>query len=273
MGTAPFGWFAVHFLQAEGEGVAVLNGMLTIGQLANRVGVRPSTLRFYEAQGLLAPAAHSESGYRLYSSESEQTLLFIQRTHRLGFALADIATLLDGWRNGDASNEAVIRTAEGRFLALERQVTQLLVAQHELGLFLRDLREGAGGATASFDQLLDRVCDNPLSQPPEETLSWLLQTIGCRLQSPEGQALLDRLRGRHIHLWQAGDEYHILVVSDDPAVGEALAALANLESDCGAHAHGAQAPELEHNEEGFVLVARGPHAFLFARLFLALEQG
>src|SRR4029079_1258489 len=106
--------------------------MLTIGQLAKRAGVRPSTLRFYEAEGLLTPSGRSESGYRLYSPEDEQALLFIQRTHRLGFALADIGTLLASWRNGDASNESVIATAEGRFLALERQVTQLLVAQHEL---------------------------------------------------------------------------------------------------------------------------------------------
>jgi DNA-binding transcriptional MerR regulator len=206
----------------------VAKELLTIGQLAKRAGVRPSTLRFYEAEGLLTPSERSESGYRLYSQEDEQALLLIQRTHRLGFALADVGTLLTGWRNGDASATAVIETAERRFLALERQVTQLLVAQHELGLFLRDLRERAGGATDSFDQLLNRVCADPLSQPPEETLTWLLRAIGCRLQSPEGRALLDRLRGQHIHLWQAGDEYHILVVSDDQAVGDALAALANL---------------------------------------------
>jgi MerR family copper efflux transcriptional regulator len=248
------------------------NGLLTIGQLAKRAGVRPSTLRFYEAEGLLTPSGRSESGYRLYSAEDEQALFFIQRTHRLGFALADIGTLLASWRAGDASASEVIETAERRFLALERQVTQLLVAQHELGLFLRDLRERAGGATPAFDQLLDRVCADPLSQPPEETMDWLLRAIGCRLQSPEGRALLDRLRGQHIHLWQAGDEYHILVVSDDQAVGDALGALASLEADCLAHAHADQAPELAHNEEGFLLVARGPHAFLFARLFLALEQ-
>lgn len=257
----------------------MIGELLTIGQLAKRAGLRPSTLRFYEAEGLLTPAERSESGYRLYGAESEQTLRLIQRTHRLGFSLGDIATLLESWRNGDASNEGVIKIAEERFLALERQVTQLLVAQHELGLFLRDLRERAGGATVAFDELLGRVCDNPLGQPPEDALSWLLETIGCRLQSPEGQALLERLRGRHVHLWQSGDEYHILIVTDDPTVGEALTALATLEADCGAHAQVSDsdaanlAPELVHREEGYLLVVRGPNAFLFARLFLALEQG
>ena len=100
----------------------------------------------------------------------------------------------------------------------------------------------------------------------------LLETIGCRLQSTEGRAALQELRGQHIHLWQSGEDYHILVVSADPAVGAALGALANLEADCQAHTHDQQAPELAHNEEGYLLVARGPQAFLFARLFLALEQ-
>lgn len=247
--------------------------MLTVGQLAKRAGVRPSTLRFYEAEGLLPPAARSDSGYRLYDAEAEQALRFIQRTHRLGFALADIRTLLASWRGGDADDAAALATAERRFLDLERQVTQLLVAQHELGLFLRDLRDRAGGATPAFDQLLERVCANPLSLPAGETLAWLLEAIGCQLQSAAGRAALDRLRGRHIHLWQVGDDYHILVVSDDPAVGEALRTLATLEADCGAHDHGDQAHDLAHDEEGYRLVARGPHAFLFARLFLALEEG
>lgn len=56
--------------------------LLTIGQLAKRIGVRPSTLRFYEAEGLLSPAVRSEAGYRLYDAEAEQALLLIQRTHR-----------------------------------------------------------------------------------------------------------------------------------------------------------------------------------------------
>jgi len=57
----------------------------TIGQLATQVRVRTSTLRYYEEQGLLTPAGRTESGYRLYDEQAEQTLYFIQRAQRLGF--------------------------------------------------------------------------------------------------------------------------------------------------------------------------------------------
>jgi hypothetical protein len=58
---------------------------LTIGELANRVGMRTSTLRYYEEQGLLTPQSRSPAGYRLYNPQDEQVLLFISRSNALGF--------------------------------------------------------------------------------------------------------------------------------------------------------------------------------------------
>ncbi len=60
------------------------------------------------------------------------------------------------------------------------------------------------------------------------------------------------------------------MVSDDPAIESVLNELAQLEVDCQAHAHSQQQSELMHNEEGYLFIARGEHAFIFARLFLAL---
>ena len=48
--------------------------MLTIGELARRVGLRTSALRYYEKEGLLEPTERSEAGYRLYAPEAEETL-------------------------------------------------------------------------------------------------------------------------------------------------------------------------------------------------------
>ena len=40
--------------------------LMTIGQLARRVGIRPSAIRYYESQGILMPPMRSASEYRLY---------------------------------------------------------------------------------------------------------------------------------------------------------------------------------------------------------------
>jgi len=246
--------------------------MLTIGQLAKQVGVRPSTLRFYEKEGLISPNDHTDAGYRLYTPEAIPKIRLIQRAQRLGFSLADIRPLLHAWETGNLHDEAVTRTAENRYLALEAQTTALLVQQHELELFLLDLYQHKTSAEGSaFDQLLARVCADPQTQAQAHFMfDWLLEQAGCALTSSAGQRLLDQLRGQHTHIWQEDDAYYILVVSQDTAVAAALQELAQLEAHCEAHRQ--LVPEFSDNEEGFLFIARGENAFIYARLFLALED-
>ena len=261
--------------------------MLTIGQLAKRVNLRTSTLRYYEDEGLLAPAERSESGYRLYDEAAEQRLRFIQRAQRLGFALGDIRILLERIGSGDLHHDEIVKTAEERYLAIEKQMTQWLVVRHEMGLFLQDLHQRSqdsseDSADSLFAQLVERVCSNPEpqsttaqstnAQATNTMLDWLLRDANCQLSSTEAQRLLDNLRGQHIHVWQEGDAYHILVVSNDQEVGDAVAELAQLEAGCNVHQYAAQNPELMHNDEGYLLICRGDNAFLMARLFLSIAE-
>lgn len=244
---------------------------MTVGQLAKRVGLRPSALRFYEEQGLLQPTAHSEGGYRLYDQAAEETLRFILRTQRLGFALADIRGLLVA-RQSASGDQALAQLAETRYIALERQLTPLLIARHELAHLLQDLHDcTTPPAESHIARLLDRICDDPLRQPAETTLGRLLSLTDCKLTSADGQATLMDLRGAHAHLWLEGDTYHILIVSDNPAVGNALERLAQIEAGCPAHGE-RNARQLQRTNEGFLLTARGDDAFLYARLFMALED-
>jgi DNA-binding transcriptional MerR regulator len=247
--------------------------LLTIGQLAKRVGLRASALRFYEVENLLTPSAYTPAGYRLYHPTAEATLRFIQRAQRLGFALADIRALL-AVRTGTApAAETLAALARERLVALERQITPQLVLRHELGLFLRDLRMApADTHAAALDRLIEQVCANPQTLTPDSALEQLLAETNCVLTSAEGRALLRQLRGHHVHLWQEGAAYHILVISRDSVVGDALHQLAQLESRCQATVNGSALPELRPADEGYLFVAHGDHAFLFARLFLALEQ-
>lgn len=252
--------------------------MLTIGQLAKRVGIRASALRYYEAEGLLQPNGRSEAGYRLYDPAAEERLRLIQRAQRLGFSLSDIRTLLAGWEAGNLSDDALLATAEKRYLALEKQVTQLLALQHELALFLQDLGGGehtqAGeqqlaGHNHLLDELLARGGASPLMQANMGAmLNWLLQRTNCLLTTDAARAALEQLKGRHMHIWQEGDAFHILVVSKETAVGDALQTLSQLEADCDAHDD--PVPELTYNDEGYLLTMRGDNAFILARLFLTL---
>lgn len=250
--------------------------MLTIGELAKQVGLRTSALRYYEQEGLLLPADRTDAGYRLYTPDSLDTIHLIRRAQRLGFSLAEIRTLLSAWQSGSLDDQDVLTTAESRHIALERQLTELRVQQHELELFLQDMRAAAetGGPDAAqnaFGRLVDRICANPSAEPPSDTvLDWLSATTDCPLADGQAESVLRRLRGQHVHIWQEGDAYHILVVSRDPQVSAALRELARLEASCQVHPQ--LVPELVYDDEGYRLVVSGEHAFVLARLFLALEN-
>ena len=60
-----------------------------ISQLAERAGVKPTALRFYERVGLL-PSRRSDSGYRLYGDEAVERLRFISSGKHLGLPLFDV---------------------------------------------------------------------------------------------------------------------------------------------------------------------------------------
>jgi MerR family Zn(II)-responsive transcriptional regulator of zntA len=68
--------------------------MFTIGKLAGQTGVSNDTLRYYEQERLISPAAKSPAGYRLYDRDSVRHIHFIRHAQSCGFTLAEIRELL-----------------------------------------------------------------------------------------------------------------------------------------------------------------------------------
>lgn len=67
--------------------------LLTIGDLAASAGVRTSTLRYYEDEGLLVPIGRI-GGQRRYDAGAVEALTVIRFCRALGFSLDEIRTLL-----------------------------------------------------------------------------------------------------------------------------------------------------------------------------------
>jgi MerR family transcriptional regulator, Zn(II)-responsive regulator of zntA len=64
------------------------------GQIAKLANVNIETLRYYEELGLITHPLRSESGYRLYSEEVLERLIFIQNAKSCGFTLKEIQKAL-----------------------------------------------------------------------------------------------------------------------------------------------------------------------------------
>jgi MerR family redox-sensitive transcriptional activator SoxR len=69
---------------------------LGIGEVAARVGVRTSTLRYYESIGLL-PAAERVNGRRRYDERTVQLLRVLLLAQQAGFTLNEMRTLVHGF--------------------------------------------------------------------------------------------------------------------------------------------------------------------------------
>ncbi|MER7112404.1 redox-sensitive transcriptional activator SoxR [Streptomyces sp. NPDC000229] len=65
----------------------------TIGELAERSGVAPSALRFYEREGLIK-SRRTTGNQRRYSRDTLRRVAFIRTSQRLGIPLATIRDVL-----------------------------------------------------------------------------------------------------------------------------------------------------------------------------------
>ncbi len=104
--------------------------MLSIGEFSNICKVSAKTLRYYAEIGLLLPAEiNPETGYRYYSVEQLETMLFINRLKDYGFSLDEIKFIL----NSKESQDEQLYNALGRkkkeigrqLLAYEKILEQL----------------------------------------------------------------------------------------------------------------------------------------------------
>jgi MerR family transcriptional regulator, copper efflux regulator len=168
---------------------------MRISQLAQSCGVPATTLRYYEAAGLL-PAERTPSGYRVYGQDALERLAFIGAAKHLGLPLDEIAELLDTWQSGACAQvKADLRPR------IAARLTQAETRGAELAAFTASLR----AALKHLDALPDRTerCDprcgflalrKPAARPvdvplspirPAEPQQWRTAPIACTLD-PDG---------------------------------------------------------------------------------------
>lgn len=95
----------------------------TIKQVAEMSGISTRTLRYYDQIDLLKPAAHTDSGYRIYAEEELNRLQQILLYRSLGMKLEQIQSILDD----PAFNTLTALEAHHRKLKEEKaKINQLL---------------------------------------------------------------------------------------------------------------------------------------------------
>ena len=71
-----------------------MNERMRIGEFAERAGVTPRTVRYYESLGLFEPSEREGGGFRYYTEVELTKLQKINHLKELGLSLEEIATVL-----------------------------------------------------------------------------------------------------------------------------------------------------------------------------------
>lgn len=98
---------------------------MRIGELADVTGTTTKTLRFYEASGLLPPAARTSGGYRDYGDDAIARLDFVRRGRIAGLTLAQIRDILTVRDAGDTPCGHVRQLLAEQIDAIDAQLADL----------------------------------------------------------------------------------------------------------------------------------------------------
>lgn len=115
---------------------------MTVHEIAEKTGVSPRTVRFYDEIGLLRPCGATEAGYRLYDEAELEKLQQIRLFQFLGFSLEEIKGIL---LNPDFDRKRVVK-CQKLLLELRKNQLEKLIAQIDL---LE--REGGEMSLQNFD--------------------------------------------------------------------------------------------------------------------------
>lgn len=138
------------------------NKAMKIGELAARSGVAPSTIRFYEASGLLPAATRGSNGYRLYSLDALRQLLIIQTAQRLGFPLDAVR----GWlASGEGlQQDLILQKLQDRLLEIDTLQAALSKQREQVANMLATLQQSwAAGQCLTLGALAQPLAELPLS--------------------------------------------------------------------------------------------------------------
>lgn len=131
--------------------------MLKIGELASKTGLTAHTIRFYEKNGLINASRRSAVGYRYYNDSDVRQAEFVRTARRIGFSIADVATLLSirvDKRNHTCQD--VTDITQRKITVIDEKISELASMRKTLQILLNSCSGGPENAShCSIMEALD----------------------------------------------------------------------------------------------------------------------
>ena len=97
----------------------------TIGEMAKKMGVAPSTLRYYDKEGLLPFVERSGGGIRMFKDEDAEWLSIIECLKKTGMPIKEIKQFIDWCIEGDSTIDKRLELIDRRRELVHEQMKQL----------------------------------------------------------------------------------------------------------------------------------------------------
>jgi len=110
---------------------------MQIGTVSEQTGLSVDGVRFYEKQGLLEPPSRTEGGFRQFTEEDIQRILFIRRAQQLGFSLHEVRELLLLQRENGTACSHVRELLRAKARAVRKKIRELGTIEQLLTKSLR----------------------------------------------------------------------------------------------------------------------------------------
>jgi MerR family copper efflux transcriptional regulator len=96
-----------------------------IGEVAQRAGVSPDLIRYYERVGLLPAAPRTAGGYRYYSEQAVGRVLLVRNAIRFGFSSKELSRFLKARDCGSPPCTSVRAAGERLLSEMDEQLAEL----------------------------------------------------------------------------------------------------------------------------------------------------
>jgi MerR family copper efflux transcriptional regulator len=104
---------------------------MNIGEVAQKSGLPPKTIRYYEEIGLLTPL-RNHNGYRAFRASDLHKLAFLGRSRSLGFSIEDCRTLLALYEDHDRASGDVKAVANHHLDRIDAKLKELQAMRETL---------------------------------------------------------------------------------------------------------------------------------------------
>lgn len=99
--------------------------LYTIGEMARKMNIAPSTLRYYDKEGLLPFVERSGGGIRMFKESDMEWLSMIECLKKTGMSIKGIKTFIDLCLEGDATIHERLQLIRRQRDAVQEQIRQL----------------------------------------------------------------------------------------------------------------------------------------------------